>query len=139
MKLENPEFIKTLDFDKLSFPTSFQHQLGYSAPFRVLSDEGVRRLRQVIDTHYGRAKGNERQQKILRGLGYLSKFVEELIYSSELLEHVSEIAGEPLCPNTFGMHIAQVNFGKPGNVGADVDKWHFDSVDYVLVIILSDI
>jgi len=36
------------------------------------------------------------------------------------------------------MHIAQVNFGKPGVVGA-VDNWHFDSVDYVLVIILSDI
>ena len=31
-----------------------------------------------------------------------------------------------------------MNFGKPGG-GADVDKWHFDSVDYVLVIILSDI
>lgn len=32
----------------------------------------------------------------------------------------------------------QVNFGKAG-VNASVDKWHFDSVDYVLVVILSDI
>ena len=51
---------------------------------------------------------------------------------------MSAIAGEPICPHTFGMHITQVNFGKPGVAGA-VDNWHFDSVDYVLVIILSDI
>lgn len=61
-----------------------------------------------------------------------------MIYDQSFLDHVSAVAGETLCPNTFGMHITQVNFGKPGVVG-DVDKWHFDSVDYVLVIILSDI
>lgn len=52
---------------------------------------------------------------------------------------MSEVAGEKLCPSTFGSHIVQVNFGKVGNNKQEVDKWHFDSVDYVLVIILSDI
>lgn len=36
------------------------------------------------------------------------------------------------------MNIGAVNFGKAG-VASNVDSWHFDSVDYVLVIIISDI
>jgi len=80
-----------------------------------------------------------RQQNILRGLGYHSKFIEDFLHDESFLDQVSKIAGERLCPSTFGSHIVQVNFGKVGNDKAEVDKWHFDSVDYVLVIILSDI
>lgn len=137
--LENPEFIKSLDFETIAYPTDMQNiSFGYSAPFKVISGEGERVLRELIRRHEHYAKGNTRQQKSLRGLGYLSKFIEEMVYSPVFLEHVSKIAGEPLCPSTFGMHITQVNFGKPG-VAAGVDKWHFDSVDYVLVVMLSDL
>jgi len=40
LQVEPPQFIKTLEFDKISYPTGFDHQLGYSAPFRVVSEEG---------------------------------------------------------------------------------------------------
>jgi hypothetical protein len=36
------------------------------------------------------------------------------------------------------MHVAHVNFGKIDPT-YEADKWHFDSVEYVLVIVLSDI
>lgn len=49
------------------------------------------------------------------------------------------MAGEKLCPATYGSNSVQVNFGKVGNAAKSVDSWHFDSVDYVVVIILSDI
>jgi hypothetical protein len=138
LQVEAPEFINTLDFDKIDYPTGYDHDLAYSAPFRVVSPEGEKRLREVIDIHRHRTSGNERQQNILRGLGYHSKFIEDFLHDEELLDQVSKIAGERLCPSTFGSHIVQVNFGKAG-VNASVDKWHFDSVDYVLVVILSDI
>jgi len=66
--------------------------------------------------------------------------VRDFVYEESFLNLVSEVANEPLCPHSFGMHIGQVNIGKADNmVGRDVDVWHFDSVDYVLVIILSDL
>jgi hypothetical protein len=55
------------------------------------------------------------------------------------LDQLSEVAGEKLCPITFSSHIAQVNFGEVGNKKKEIDKWHFDSSDYALIIILSDI
>ena len=36
------------------------------------------------------------------------------------------------------MHSAHINFGKI-DPNYEADKWHFDSVDYVLVIVLSDV
>lgn len=41
-------------------------------------------------------------------------------------------------PHTMSMNISHTNVGKIG-VGRAVDKWHTDSVDYVLIIILSDL
>jgi hypothetical protein len=62
------------------------HSLGYSAPFRVVSDAGVERLREVIDNHKHRTSGNERQQNILRGLGYHSKFIEDFLHDESFLD-----------------------------------------------------
>jgi hypothetical protein len=36
------------------------------------------------------------------------------------------------------MNVAHVNFGKI-DPSYEVDKWHFDSVEYVFVVIISDI
>ena len=68
----------------------------------------------------------------------MSKFNEEFIYDPTFLRKIEEVAGERLVPATFGSHITQVNFGRIGEA-SNVESWHFDSVDYVLVIILSDI
>lgn len=62
-----------------------------------------------------------------------------MVHDESFLAHYSAFAGKPLCPATFGMHSAQVNVGKTGFANTAVDKWHFDSVDYVVVVILSDL
>lgn len=105
LQIEHPEFVKNLDFEQVDGITEGNPNLAYSAPFRVVSDEGQARLRQVIDAHKHHVKGNARQQGILRGLGYLSEFVEDFLHDETFLGEVSKIAGEPLCPSTFGMHI----------------------------------
>ena len=113
--------------------------LAYTAPFRVLSDEGVRALRRVIDDNEKFATSvPHRIPKCLRGLGYRSNFVRDLNYSPELLRHLAACSGLPgLAPHGMGMNLSQTNFGQIGT-GAKVDQWHIDSVPYVLVILLSD-
>ena len=111
--------------------------LAFTAPFRILSDEGVRAMRRVIHLNEKFAKSNERIPKTLRGLGYRSKFVRDFTYSIDVLQHLSAMSGVPVSPHNMPMNIAQINFGQIG-VKKNVDQWHLDSVPYVLVILLSD-
>lgn len=111
--------------------------MAYTASFRVLSDEGVRAMRAVIRCNEKFAKANERTPKALRGLGYRSKFVRDFAYSPEVLDFLSRMSGEPMHPHDMPMNIAQINFGQIGDK-RQVDKWHLDSVPYVMVLLLSD-
>ena len=111
--------------------------LAYTAPFRVLSDEGVRAFRQVIEDnemHAGCVPSLV--PKCLRGLGYRSSFVRDLNYSQPLLDHLSHCSGIPIGPHDMAMNLSQINFGEIG--GGPVNQWHMDSVPYVMVILLSD-
>ena len=55
--------------------------MGYSKPFRVLSDEGVRMVRKTIANHEKYVKRNDRMRGgTLSGLHYMSKFNEDMIY-----------------------------------------------------------
>jgi hypothetical protein len=111
--------------------------LAYSAPFRVLSDEGLNVFRQVIAENEQYAGSIPALvPKCIRGLGYRSDFVRELNYCKPLLEHLSHCAGISLGPHDMGMNLSQINFGEIG--GGVVNQWHMDSVPYVIVILLSD-
>jgi hypothetical protein len=119
-----------------SLPDGFD-QFAYSAPFRVLSEEGLKEMRKVVLSHKCEAKATNRAPKVLRGLGYRSDFVRDLAYSPQLHECLSSLCGEAVWPHNHPMNIAHTNFGEPGGA-AKVDDWHLDSVDYVLVLIISD-
>ena len=111
--------------------------LAYTAPFRVLSDEGLRVFRDVVHRHEHLTKRTDRAPKVLRGLGYRSPFVRDFSYSNELLNHLSTLAQAPIWPHDHPMNIAHTNFGEIGN-NQSVDAWHMDSVEYVTVLILSN-
>merc|ERR1711959_280796 len=95
-------------------------------------------MRNVVDRFSHMAKETPRATQVLRGLGYWSKFVRDFHYDTSFVELASKMANRKLCPHSFGLNIGHTNIGKVSKAGADVDNWHFDSVDYVLVIILSD-
>jgi len=145
--LENPTSVFSADFKQRSFPftdKSEPFELGYSEPFRLLSDEGARVLGNVMKDNEMHAKSNERIPKCLRGLAYRSQFVRDLTYTPEVAELVSAIAGKPLAPHGMPMNIGHTNWGKKVNVqngeeAVIVDQWHVDSVDFVMVLILSDL
>lgn len=143
LQLELPKAVKTLDFKTTPFPYSPEVKrafpgLAYTQPFRLLSDEGVKAMRTVIDMHKdAHLKPNERNHCI-RGLGFLSQFTRDFAFSEEVAEAVSDLAQEPLGPHNLTMNHAHTNFGFPGK-GKAPEQWHVDSVDYVFVLILSDI
>lgn len=51
---------------------------------------------------------------------------------------MSIIIGQPVIPMLYLTTTGQINYGKAGTT-TKVDQWHFDSVAFVAVIILSDI
>lgn len=152
-----PPNIKVLQSDEeagpgcvklVSIPSSTQRKkhvedLAYTEPFRVLSDEGVAAMNQIIsENEESMAIVTPRNPKIIRGLGFTSDFVREFNQSPELLSHLSTFANVPICAHTMTTNYSQINFGEPPKEGEEsakpADVWHLDSVDYVLVVVLTD-
>jgi len=113
-------------------------EVAFAGPVHVLSEEGFKAFRAITDQYRKGAKRSHRQPSSNRGIPYRSKFIQDFVSDPTWLAYASKLAGRPLCPHSFGMHAIQVNYGKPGLKEA-VDKWHLDSVDFVMVILLSDI
>lgn len=117
--------------------------LAYTQPFKVLTEEGVKALRQIIsDSEKSMAISTPRNPKIIRGLGFTSKFVRDLNESPTLLNHLSSFANTPICAHPMVTNYSQINWGSPPKENEEcakpADVWHLDSVDYVLVIMLTD-
>ena len=113
--------------------------LAFSEPFQVLSPEGLAALRRSIaEQEPKHAFSTYRQPKVMRGVGYLSKFARDLTYDPSVLAALSSMAGTPIWPEDHAVNNPQINFGE---IGGDkpVDKWHLDSVPFVMVLILSDL
>jgi trimethylamine monooxygenase len=153
LQLEAPSFLKTLTQDsrlcnwsKFPAPAVLEDEdefpgLACSAPFRILSDEGVRVIREIVNNNEINSHTFERTPKLLRGLAYRSKFIRDFLYSEEVFSHMEKMSRTPMNPHGVLMHGAQINFGVgTANGGSDrpVDDWHLDSVPYVLVVLLSD-
>lgn len=144
LQIELPASVKDQKFCDVQYPYTGVEKnvkcgLSYTRPFRVLSDEGVKAARASIERNKQRLQLKDcRTACFLRGLGHVSNFHRGLAYSPELLEVLSSLARDPVCPQTTPMNISHTNIGEVGT-GRPVDRWHTDSTDYVLVLILSDI
>lgn len=112
-------------------------KLAFTETFRILSKEGVKAVHEIIMREKHRAHLNFRNTE-LRGLYYLSPFIRDLVTSPELLRHLGQMIGEPIVPHFLSMDAPSVNFGKTTQAEV-VDHWHFDSVAYVAVALVSDL
>lgn len=144
LQLESPTFVRNLSFRDVPFPPQQQvvranESCGFAYTpkhFRILSDQGLKVLRSIVDFHKTHhLKTNDRNSSI-RGLAYLSQFVSDLTYAPPLGDLLSQMAGEPLGPQSCVMNHAHTNVGAVG--AGTVDKWHVDSVDYVVILMISD-
>jgi len=112
-------------------------KLAFTDTFSLLSQEGVRVVHDIIFREKNRALINHRNTEV-RGLYYLSPFIRDLVTSPVLLEHLEKFIGEPVVPHSLCMDTPSVHFGKI-NTDDVVDHWHFDSVAYVAVALVSDL
>jgi hypothetical protein len=143
LQLEPPTHIKDLSFKEVPFPFDAEQRaikgnLAYTAPFRVLSDEGVAAARWALDRNQHLAKSNPRASCYVRGLGYASHFHRGLAYDPTLTKMLNALARDELAIHGMTNGISHTNVGQIAT-GRPVDAWHVDSQPYVLVIILSDI
>lgn len=136
-----PAFKKTRNVTVARVTDASGSTLAYTNPFRLLSAEGVRVIHDIVMRERHRAHRNHRNTE-LRGLYYLSPFVRDMLNDATLLKHLSKFTGEDIVPHNLFMDAASVNFGSPTDEGVTkgtVDPWHFDSVAYVAVALISNI
>jgi len=142
---QQPEYVVDMNFNKVSYTEYVNRkeefgELAFTSPFKLLSSEGVQTLRNLVDRykdHSSLKQSNGRIPLCMRGVGYVSPFIRDL-NRSELVDNLmGEMAREPLCAHGMRMNYGHVNVGLIGD-DRPVDAWHIDSVDYVVVIILSD-
>jgi len=147
LNLEMPDFVKVFpDFTNMKKTPAFINdpngsRFAYSAPFQVFSQEGMDVLMKIIkrEEKQGVPPSSARGNKIaLRGLYYMSPFVRDLQTCPKLCEHFRQIAGEELVPHPSLTNSPQVNLSIEGAKGP-VDIWHYDSVAYTGVVLLTDV
>jgi hypothetical protein len=143
LQIEPPEFLIGLDYKKYKFPLSEEDKkvfpgVSVTAPFRIVSDEGVKVLRAIFEKNKQFGRSTKRIPLMLRGLGYMSQFIRDFNNCPEMCKLFSEMANEPLAAHTMPMNYSHINVGQIGK-DAPVDQWHVDSVEYVMVLIISDI
>lgn len=103
--------------------------------FHFLTVRALAVLHEIIHEHARLIRSNDRHT-FLRGLGYHSAYVRDLCYDPAVLAHLRALTGLDLIPHYLFSNVGHVNVGVPND--REVDRWHLDSVPYVLVILLSD-
>lgn len=118
-------------------------RVGFTKPFKVLTDKGYRIIRNILDKEYdqGYVKPDRRIQLCLRGVTYRSPFLRQFSQCDELTSLTSDVVGEPLIIHPIISNQSHINWGLPANETGEiknVDQWHQDSVSHVLIILMSD-
>ena len=136
LALERPDAFVTLadlgyDEASIGVPTP----VAATSCFRILSDEGVAALQHVCRQLEPFATSNPRVARNVRGGVYRSAFLRDLALSPDVTAHASELLRTPLAPHGMPHQLAHLNF-QPLVPGANVDKWHWDTlqVDYVMFV-----
>ena len=87
----------------------------FSSSFQILSDEGLKVVREIVAREENRAVASARGSKrALRGLYYSSPFIRTMQSCPEILDHFAKIVGQPLVPHSCFSNSPQVNFSSPG-------------------------
>lgn len=150
LDLEMPNFVRLLStFEKAKFTpdkatrkiTQNGTDFAYTSPFSLLSEEGIKALLDIFkqqDHRAGDPSAARGNKKTIRGLYYSSKFIRDLQNCSQLREFLRKICGEDLVPHPSYSNSPQVNVSFEGGTKGPVDHWHWDSVAYTGVVLLSD-
>ena len=122
--------------------TGVDNDLALHGPLRLFTKEGVRCLADV-----GRklrafaADNNHVISSSTRGAQRHSRFLYNMLRDPAFLIACSRIVGVPLIPHPLTDAAIQVNYYSPSadKLGSkEVSKWHYDGMDYVFTLLLTD-
>ena len=111
--------------------------VAVTAPFRLLSDEGVAAAREVALALYDKREGGDRTASYLSGGVYRSRFLRNFCNCPIVSEFLSGIAGTPLLPHSMPSQQIYVNYA-PEDVSRAVDTWHTDGIGFDITVLVSD-
>jgi len=136
LELEVPEYVSLFPDFSLGKKAE-EGKFAYSKPFQLLSEEGLRVIKDIVRRETVDAPASRGSRIALRGLFYSSPWIRDLHTCPELLEHVSNIVGERVVITHDLPSAPQINSSIPGKEGA-AEFWHWDSITYVGNFIISD-
>lgn len=113
--------------------------VAITAPFRLLSEEGVAAVQAVtraLKARCSRIAGNRVPTHLAGGV-YRSRFLRDFCRCPRVAAFLSEIAETPLAPHSMPSQQVYVNY-QPEDIRKAVDAWHFDSVGFDYVLMVSD-
>ena len=136
LELERPERLWTLaelGYDETAIPR-FGSPIAITSPARILSPEGVRAMREIVDRlePYYRRKPSNPVSSVLRGAVFRSKFIRELSNSLEITAFFSELFQAPLMPHSMPHQQAHMNIHR------DPPAWHNDVTAFDFELMLDD-
>ncbi len=137
LQLEMPE--KVYGLDEFGYRQDIIDQAPYpiavTTPFRLLSESGLKALRDSIEALKVHRKNSERMANFIRGSAFYSPFIRDFCLNPEVNEHISKIAGVKVLPHPMALYQGHINLC-PEEKGREVDRWHTDTVtlDYVLMV-----
>jgi hypothetical protein len=138
-----PEYVVNLKFEKFkmadssSFDFENEHDcqqlreflapgLAFTSPFRVMSDEGLRVLNEIIEYHKKNSrplsKHSNRFDWCMRGLGYVSKFIQDFARCPLVAKRMSFFANKSVASHALPSNIAHTNIGMPGSDKKSIDR-----------------
>ena len=139
LQLEKPKQIKNLKelgYSKKEL-TNLSTQFAFSSPTRILSEEGIGKLYEVVKLLEPYAKSSERIPRMVRGGVYQSKFLRDFSLSEDITKFFSEITNLELQPHTIPHQLGHINYN-PLKKGINIDKWHTDTLRYDYVLFVTD-
>ena len=139
LQLEKPKKITSLE--EIGYSKEDLKELStnyaFSSTTRILSDDGVGKLYEVLKLLEPFAKSSARIPRMVRGGVYQSKYLRELCLSKDITKFFSEIANIDLQPHTIPHQLGHVNYN-PLKKGVNTDKWHTDTLRYDYVLFVTD-
>jgi len=112
-------------------------QFAFTSPTRILSDEGLGKLYEVVQLLEPYAKSSERIPRMVRGGVYQSNYLRDFSLSKDITKFFSEITHLELQPHTIPHQLGHINYN-PLNKGVNIDKWHTDTLRYDYVLFVTD-
>jgi hypothetical protein len=112
-------------------------KIAATAPFRILSEEGVRVMREIALALAPQSRTSDRTANFVTGAVYRSRFIRDFCNAPEIAELMSRVAGCAMAAHSMPSQQVYINY-PPKEIGRAIDTWHTDGIGYDYVLLLSD-